>query len=66
MNSQDAQVMTVEEVATYLRVPKSSVYKLAQNRKIPAQKVGKHWRFHRVTIDLWLANSSSPVAQVQS
>jgi len=51
-----ARVMTVDEVASYLRIPRSSVYKLAQEGKIPAQKVGKHWRFHRVTIDRWLSN----------
>ncbi len=48
--------MTVEEVADYLRIPKSSVYKLAQEARIPCQKVGRHWRFRRETIDSWLAN----------
>jgi len=51
-----ARVMTVDEVASYLRIPRSSVYKLAQEGKIPARKVGKHWRFHRDTIDHWLSN----------
>lgn len=47
-------VMTIEEASKYLRVPLSSLYKLAQDGKIPCQKVGRHWRFRKETIDLWL------------
>ncbi len=49
-------VMTIEEASNYLRIPLSSLYKLAQDGKIPCQKVGRHWRFRRETIDSWLAN----------
>lgn len=48
-------VMTIDELATYLQVAKSTLYKLAQDGKVPGQKVGKHWRFHRNAIDRWLA-----------
>jgi excisionase family DNA binding protein len=48
-------IFTVEEAARYLKIPISSIYKLAQEGKIPAQKVGKHWRFHRNTLDQWIA-----------
>ena len=54
MVHKDPEVMTVDEVCEYLRVPKSSLYRLAQTGKIPCQKVGKHWRFHREAIDKWL------------
>jgi excisionase family DNA binding protein len=47
-------VMTIEEASKYLRVPLSSLYKLAQDGKIPCQKVGRHWRFRKETIDQWL------------
>lgn len=47
-------VMTIEETSRYLRIPLSSLYKLAQNGKIPCQKVGRHWRFRKETIDHWL------------
>lgn len=47
-------VLTIEELAEYLKVSKSTLYKLAQGGKVPAQKVGRHWRFHRETIDRWL------------
>jgi len=49
-------VMTIDDLAAYLQVSKSSLYKLAQGGKVPGQKVGKHWRFHRAVIDQWLGN----------
>lgn len=49
-------VMTIDDLAAYLQVSKSSLYKLAQGGKVPGQKVGKHWRFHRGTIDQWLSS----------
>ena len=55
MNVTLPEVMTVDEVAAYLRIPRGSVYKLAQQGPIPCQKVGRHWRFHRVALDEWLA-----------
>ena len=56
MENGETKIMTVDEIASYLRIPRSSVYKLAQEGKIPAQKVGKHWRFHRDTVELWMSN----------
>jgi excisionase family DNA binding protein len=47
-------VMTIEELAAYLKIPKSTLYKLAQEGRVPGQKVGRHWRFHREAIDKWL------------
>ena len=49
------EVMTVGEVAEYLRIPTSSVYKLAQNDRIPCRKAGRQWRFFRQAIDEWLS-----------
>jgi excisionase family DNA binding protein len=54
MTEQIIEVMTIREVSTYLRIPQSSLYKLAQEGKIPGKKVGRHWRFHRTAIDEWL------------
>jgi excisionase family DNA binding protein len=50
-------VLTIDELAEYLRIPKSTLYKLAQEGKIPAQKVGRHWRFRKEAIDRWLGHS---------
>ncbi len=59
MNTNDVPVLTVDEAAEYLRIPKSSLYKLAQEGKVPCQKVGRHWRFHRNTLKQWLSNQYS-------
>ncbi len=53
---QAPDVLNVEEVAKYLRIPRSSIYKMAKRRAIPCQKVGRQWRFSRKAIDNWLAN----------
>ena len=47
-------VLTIEELAGYLRIPKSTLYKLVREGSVPCQKVGKHWRFHKDAIDEWL------------
>jgi excisionase family DNA binding protein len=47
-------VMTINETSEYLRIPLSTLYKLAQDGRIPCQKVGRHWRFRRQAIDNWL------------
>jgi len=46
--------MTISELAEYLQVSKSSLYKLVQEGRVPGKKVGRHWRFHRETIEAWL------------
>ncbi len=47
-------VLTVADVAVYLKIPKATVYKLVRQEKIPAHKVGKHWRFIRDELEGWL------------
>ena len=53
MQTQHDEVLTIGELAAYLKIAKSTLYKLAQEGKIPGQKVGKHWRFRREAIDGW-------------
>lgn len=59
MESPNSDILTVEEAAMLLKIPRSSVYKLAQEGKIPGQKVGRHWRFHRVTLLRWIAGQAN-------
>ncbi|OGP84696.1 MAG: DNA-binding protein [Deltaproteobacteria bacterium RBG_16_58_17] len=54
MYESPGDVLTIEELATYLKISKSSLYKIVREGKIPAQKVGRHWRFRKGAIDLWL------------
>lgn len=50
----EGEILTVSEVARFLRVPKSTVYKLARLGQLPASKIGKHWRFLRRDIHEWM------------
>jgi len=52
------ELMTVDEVAEYLRVTEQTIYRLLRRRKIPASKVGQQWRFDRASIDEWLRQNS--------
>ena len=56
--SKKQDILTIDELSEYLKIPKSTVYKLCQEGKIPGQKVGRHWRFRRETIDQWLDEKS--------
>jgi excisionase family DNA binding protein len=48
------EIMTMDELAEYLKISKSTLYKLAVENKLPGQKVGKRWRFHKEAINEWL------------
>ena len=48
------EILTAEEICTYLKLPRSSLYQLARNKKIPAFRVGRHWRFIKEKIVEWL------------
>lgn len=58
-----AELMTVEEVADYLRVTEKTIYRLLKRGDIPAVKVGHRWRFEKNSIDEWL-HQNSVVAKV--
>ncbi|MBN2613115.1 MAG: helix-turn-helix domain-containing protein [Bacteroidales bacterium] len=47
------EIMTLEEVAAYLRVKPQTIYKWAQENRIPAAKLGKEWRFKKSMVDKW-------------
>ena len=46
-------IMTIEEVAKYLKLKPQTIYTWAQNGKIPAAKIGKEWRFRRDLVEAW-------------
>ena len=52
------QVMTITELATYLDIAESTLYKKVQAHDIPFAKVGNALRFTKVTIDAWLARNT--------
>ncbi len=58
------EILTIDEVAEYLRLTPQTIYKWAQERRIPAVKLGKEWRFRRSVIDKWFDDQlQSPEAQ---
>lgn len=48
------QIMTVKDVASYLKLNERTVYRMATSAKIPAFKVGISWRFKREDIEKWI------------
>lgn len=51
------EIMTLEEVARYLKLKPQTVYKWAQEGQIPGAKLGKEWRFRRSILDEWIDSS---------
>ncbi|ALD01845.1 DNA-binding protein [Acinetobacter sp. TTH0-4] len=48
------QIMTVKDVASYLKLNERTVYRMATSAKIPAFKVGTSWRFKREDLEKWI------------
>jgi len=57
MTDTDGEILTLDEVAAYLKAGKRTVYRLAQKGHIPAFKLGGTWRFRRSELDAWIAES---------
>jgi len=54
LSEETDDVLTITELACYLKIPKSTLYKLVREGSIPSQKIGRHWRFRKIAIDRWL------------
>ena len=52
------QLMTIEEVAQYMRVSRFTIYRLVKSRCIPGTKIGRQWRFQKEEIDRWVKDQS--------
>lgn len=57
----EGEILTIKQVAEYLKVTERTIYRLAAAKKIPAFKVGGTWRFSRADIDSWIKRQSSEV-----
>lgn len=63
MTDPESEILTLDEVAAYLKAGKRTVYRLAQAGRIPAFKFGGTWRFRRAELDQWIAariNETTP------
>jgi excisionase family DNA binding protein len=47
-------ILTVRELAEYLKLSRAKIYQMAREGELPGTKLGTHWRFRRDLIDLWL------------
>lgn len=58
------EILTLDEVAVYLKAGKRTVYRLAASGEIPAFKLGGTWRFRRSDLDQWIASSISNIKKM--
>ena len=49
-----ANWLSLDDLVRYLKKPKSTLYKLAQQGRIPGHKLGRSWRFDRDEVDAWI------------
>lgn len=52
------EILTIRQVADYLKVTERTIYRLAAAKQIPAFKVGGSWRFSLADIDIWIKQQS--------
>ena len=50
------RIMTIEELAKYLKLHPETIYKKARIGEIPGKKIGREWRFVQSIIDAWLGS----------
>lgn len=59
------ELMTIQDVAAYLKMSSQTIYRMAQENKIPALKVRNRWRFRRNDIETWLtAKNDRPAKNI--
>ena len=58
MTKPKSEILTITDVAEYLKVAERTLYRLVAAKKIPAFKVGGTWRFSKTEIDIWIKRQS--------
>lgn len=59
MNNPESEMMTLRELAAYLKMPEKTLYRLAAEGKVPGFKVGASWRFRKSEIDKWIESQEN-------
>ena len=57
----DDGILTIQEVADYLKLTERTSYRLVQDGKVPGFKVGSSWRFKRADIERWIEDQKKLV-----
>ena len=60
----EAKVLTIGELAEYLRVHRSTLYRLLKRRQLPGFKIGSDWRFNVEAIDEWRMQQSMTLNEI--
>jgi excisionase family DNA binding protein len=55
----DERWLSVEEISQYLGVKRDTIYKWLENKRMPAHKVGRLWKFQKKEIDMWVRSGGS-------
>lgn len=58
-----SDIMTIKEVAAYLKLKEKTAYRLAAEGKIPGFKVGGSWRFKQGDIEQWIESKKEHINQ---
>jgi excisionase family DNA binding protein len=53
LKAEQPSILTLENVADYLRVHPSTIYRMLKKKQLPAFKIGRDWRFNRESLDRW-------------
>ncbi|EKO3452581.1 helix-turn-helix domain-containing protein [Vibrio fluvialis] len=62
----DDQILTLKEVAAYLKLAEKTAYRLASEGKLPGFKVGGSWRFKRADLEVWIEEQKTHSGDVNS
>ena len=60
---EEFSIMTVHDVASYLRLSEAKVYRLAKEGSVPSFRLGKSWRFRKDMIDEWTKKKTQQMLQ---
>lgn len=55
------EILTLKEVAEYLKLAEKTAYRLAADGKLPGFKVGGSWRFQKVDIQKWISEQKGDI-----
>ena len=66
MGKKNDAIMTIEDLSAYLKISRSTLYKIVREGTIPSQKIGRHWRFHKEAIDQWLGETRGKNKKIES
>jgi excisionase family DNA binding protein len=64
--SMSSAILTVEELAEYLKLPAATIQEQAEQGQLPGRNIGGHWRFRQAAIDDWLRGEDRPAKPLRA